>query len=557
MPDESTLKERLATAADRARQRSISVRPVCQTVLRLAGNDPRASFVEARRQVLLWIAKRAGHRLPESAWDGEPFDLHQVGAQRSAAVAIEDPPYWAARLDDADKDVAQRTWSTEIGLGVNAKSETIFGCRLYCVSRGEDVPFIPHVPGVVRQIVENVGATLDGRLLSLDPWLVTDEDSVDELVDVICSPARKCNVFVFSLPEGDQNIEHTVMPVAPFHRATLGGAHCAILTGPASLSLTDRLGKEFSVFHQGIRTYRPGFDPDLDGPYDHPLALPQKVRGWPKDVGGFERLLINEALKRAVTGTDLERQLPSFATVQRIALEARRERAKSEGASQDELLDLALGEVAAVKTAAKQQLEEVGSLLSAVDEERIRAEQDRDEAKSEILGLRARVTALEHALVERGTPIKPPVIPDAFADLDEWSRANLAGSVYVHKRALREAKKSLFENPPLAYRALLLLRDYYVPMRRSGGLDRKRAYENACRELGLEESPSFAGARAGEEGDEYFVTYEHRRRMLDRHLKGSNVRNERFGFRLYFFWDEESQQVVVGWLPSHLSTRMT
>ena len=154
MPDEPTLKERLATTADLVRQRPMSVRPVCQIVLRLAGDDPRASFAEAKRQVPLWIAKRAGNRQPERAWDGEPFDLRQVGAQRTAAIAIDDPPYWAARLDGAGKDVAQRIRSTEIGLGVNAKSEAIFGCRLYCVSRSEDVPFTPHVPGVVRQIVE-------------------------------------------------------------------------------------------------------------------------------------------------------------------------------------------------------------------------------------------------------------------------------------------------------------------------------------------------------------------------------------------------------------------
>lgn len=79
----------------------------------------------------------------------------------------------------------------------------------------------------------------------------------------------------------------------------------------------------------------------------------------------------------------------------------------------------------------------------------------------------------------------------------------------------------------------------------------------ALAELGLEESASFSRSRAGEQGDEYFVRFGERRRELDRHLKGSNARDERRRFRLYFFWDEDSQQVVVGWFPSHLSTRLT
>ncbi|MEI2421315.1 hypothetical protein V6O07_13660, partial [Arthrospira platensis SPKY2] len=114
-----------------------------------------------------------------------------------------------------------------------------------------------------------------------------------------------------------------------------------------------------------------------------------------------------------------------------------------------------------------------------------------------------------------------------------------------------------FDDAQLAYEALLVLRNHYVPMRREGGLERKRAYEHALREVGLEETASFTSARAGEQGDEYFVLYQGRRRELDRHLKGSSTRDERFAFRLYFFWDADSRQVVVGWLPTHLRTRAT
>lgn len=94
-------------------------------------------------------------------------------------------------------------------------------------------------------------------------------------------------------------------------------------------------------------------------------------------------------------------------------------------------------------------------------------------------------------------------------------------------------------------------------MRREGGHDKQKACKAALGKPGLEESPSFSGARASEQGDEYFVQYNSKKRLLDHHLKRSNARDERYAFRLYFFWDEETRQVIVGWFPSHLPTRIS
>jgi hypothetical protein len=94
-------------------------------------------------------------------------------------------------------------------------------------------------------------------------------------------------------------------------------------------------------------------------------------------------------------------------------------------------------------------------------------------------------------------------------------------------------------------------------MKRDGGLDKKAIFDDGCKKLGLSEEPTFTGDRWGEEGDTYLVRYVGRRCLLDRHLKKGTSKDERYCFQLYFFWDEESGQVVVGWLPSHLDTRVT
>ena len=47
------------------------------------------------------------------------------------------------------------------------------------------------------------------------------------------------------------------------------------------------------------------------------------------------------------------------------------------------------------------------------------------------------------------------------------------------------------------------------------------------------------------------------REFLAYHLKKGNARDVRYCLRIYFFWNAKDQQVVVGSLPGHLSTRVT
>ncbi len=122
-------------------------------------------------------------------------------------------------------------------------------------------------------------------------------------------------------------------------------------------------------------------------------------------------------------------------------------------------------------------------------------------------------------------------------------------------RAYQGVKKSEYHEPSLIYRALLMLRDYYMPMRIYGGEQYQSAYANMLASLHMEESATGEGARF--EGTLYTVQYQGCKINLDRHLKVGTSREPRFCFRLYFFWDDESQVVVVGWLPSHLGNRMS
>ncbi len=206
---------------------------------------------------------------------------------------------------------------------------------------------------------------------------------------------------------------------------------------------------------------------------------------------------------------------------------------------------------------ARKALHEATELFEQAEDERVLAEAERDRLESNIEFQRYRIQRLENRFrphTRTASDVEIPLTLDNFAD---WCIRYLSGSVEMHNRAFQGVKRSELGDTALIYKALLVLRDYYVPKKREGGLDRLRAFQQACAALGITEGPTFSGSRSGEEGDTYFVRFAGRQVELDRHLKKGTSRDPRLCLRIYFFWDDEGKQVLVGWLPSHLATRIT
>lgn len=555
----TVLSERLAPLARQLKDSQATVRPVSQAELTIQLDD-EDTFVQSRRIVLEWIAQRAGQELPKHAWTGEDFELEEVGAQRTAAVSLDHPRYWCARLDDSDRSVPQRSWVTEVALAQTRENQVLFGARLHCVTRGGDAPFDPSVPRFVRAIIEKFPDSTfsDGLKVGPDPWIVRSNQDVEELCRHIEDQNRRLDLIICAVPEGCEDPSDTSVNAVMLHRQLMGAAHVAVITSSASFALSDALGKEFSVFRGAVRTYRADFNNALDEPFRHPLAISSRISAWPSGgPRGYERMLINAALQRSSTNRDASRRLPAFTDVKRIAAKFRRETARKLDISDQELLRLADQEISALQEAAQKDRETFEGLVEQYERERDQALEEAQQANNTAHSLRARIRILDAQRAKSGDLIESTPIPDSLDSLEEWTQEHLSGSVEIHNRAFKGAKKSAYEDISLIYRSLLLLRDQYVPMRREGGVEKRTEFERCARELGLSEEPTFSGERWGEEGDTYKIRHAGVLQLLDRHLKKGNSRDERFCFRLYFFWDNDTQQVVVGWLPSHLDTRIT
>jgi hypothetical protein len=552
-PQPASLRDQLAPLANRLREGRALVRPVSQVLLRLqpaAGRDLFASTVD---QILQWVNQRAGQRLPDEAWQRKSFELAAIGAQRTAAVALSEPRYWAVRLDDADKDVPQRTWVTEVGIGVDDAGVVLFGVRLTCATRGEDVPFDRSVPGFVRGILRATPALLDGRPMPLDPVFLDSSEGVDSLVTLLEDPTRRHAVVVLALPEDSRDPAQTAIDAALVRRRTLGAAHVFVLSGPASFHLSDLLGKELSVFRQAARLYRSGFERWRSNPYDHPLALPERIAGWNGEgPEAYADWLVSQTLAVTAHATDREDLLPAFETVRRVASQAQRQAARQAGTGNAELLDLADAEIKKLEATLQEQKQTYDGLLTDLEQQLSEAREDHREALAQQYALRERVDKMAAAL-DAAAPQTP--LPTDLGSFDAWCNEQLAGSVTVLSRALRGAKQSVYEQPRLLYEALLLLRDCYVPMKRNASAEAKARFEAELQRLKLENS--MVGDATRRHAEQYTVRFGGRSRVLDWHLKRGDSRERTRCFRLYYFWDDETQGVVVGWLPSHLDNALT
>ncbi|MCC6233058.1 MAG: hypothetical protein IT580_10470 [Verrucomicrobiales bacterium] len=385
---------------------------------------------------------------------------------------------------------------------------------------------------------------------------------VEALFDLVHDPVRRLPVVVLTQPDRKRiNVEVSEYVLDPddIAKKTLGLAHVVQLPWDLGYKWTELIGKPWSVYLGAVRSYMPGFNTNHDALSAHPSVFAERIIFWrqPGDErigeGPFSDFLLDKLSQFAASRRIDWGTLVFAAEARTVQAEMARQEAK-DGADWKQLYQAEITGLRAKIVELQGEVEEYCEISDQADKER-------DQYKGENRNLRFQLDSLRARLAEKlgSDPDEEISIPDNYEDLPDWVETHLAGRVVLHPRTSRGLKKAAFERVELVYRSLLLLASEYRGVR-MGMADASSRFEHRLQELGLRCGGSITEERAGEEGDTYFVRFPTNsgpKRFLEWHLRQGVTRDDRYCMAIYFFWDEETQQVVVGWMPSHLDNRMT
>lgn len=523
----------------------------------ILGQDPIEDIVA-------WLAEKFAAPLPPEAASGASFSA-DVPGQSLRAIAIPEDGLWVARLIQPDAPyldqaaVAGRTWSTEISLR-EAEDRFLLGIRVVCAS----LPYATEEIKLTRpRLVVDLSRKFslrDVRPIVAEPWRLRTRDDLEALRAFITDPKRRLPVCLLTQPDQGRlglETEKFLLDEDALSRRAVGMLHVATMPSSLGYEWTEMVGKPWSAYLGAVRTYRPGLSFENDSPISHPRILAEGVlafqyKGLTAEEA-FTEFLIDQAHKHVATMLVDWGQLRFLqdAEIRRAEL------ARLEATDDQTRAELLEAEVAALK-----------DKLAAIETERDvalelgeNAERALERVEADNRRIRAQLDVLRDAF-EQKTGSSPDVsvsMPIRLSEVSDWVEEHLAGRLVLHPRALRGLKDGHYADVELLGRALLVLANEYRDRERGipGAHD---AFDAACKSLELRYGRSIARERAGEEGETYFVRFPvnaEQPSFLEWHLRKGSGKDQRFCLAIYFFWEQVSQQVVVGWLPSHLDNRMT
>lgn len=538
----SLLQEKLLSALGDKRQLIAE-----RDVLRVSGQIPLSQggndFSTARQLVLEWVKERSGGTLPKEAWDFEDFRTDLAGRNTEClSQEFDGLEIWAVRAEDPDGTVAGRNWKTEVVLAKEQSNRLRFSLRLRVSSHVADQEFTPASPGLVSSLIQSVGMRLGGHNFNLAPLSVRDHTSYDLFIEHLLSPSRKTPLVVQSFVPNQRMIANNGLC-----RRLAGIAHVYSLSPVFARKLSDEIGKEMSVFDGGIRIYAPDFEKS-DEPSIHRLFLRRFIQQG-ENYKVVARHIAQDVAALGMRTNQIGKEVLSFSDVSAALHKHRseeRDAALSTGQSEnsDALIESLKKQVQSLEA----QVDDAKEMEAiALEENEIflaRAEEAEARARNitgQIQYLKANSQKPKEATDDHVSR------PSDWGDFAKWVEREFAGQIVLTGAAKREIKKAKFTKIDLACDCIEWLSKEGISTRIAG------ADGTSTREAQVAEGAIHAHCG----GDAYDFDWEGQRHTADWHIKGSSSRDPKLCLRIYFAWDDQSQQIIISHMPSHRTTSMS
>lgn len=158
-----------------------------------------------------------------------------------------------------------------------------------------------------------------------------------------------------------------------------------------------------------------------------------------------------------------------------------------------------------------------------------------------------RVQQLSNQLREKGEARSiESELPKIWPQFARWVDENLAGSVVLAPRARKNSKNPQFEDIDLTIRCLMWL----------GSTGRTHFLEGGGSIREVEVEASIRNAHCG--GNQFEFDWQGSKYTADWHIKnGGNTRNPSRCLRIYYCYDDTSQQIIIADMPAHRRTGAT
>ena len=145
------------------------------------------------------------------------------------------------------------------------------------------------------------------------------------------------------------------------------------------------------------------------------------------------------------------------------------------------------------------------------------------------------------------TPDTSTRLPAEWEDFNDWCDEQLAGRILLTPQTRDQIRKAEFKDVSQAARCLLWLANDLRQSKLEGvrGSVADRVIE-----------PGVRNAHCGT--DVFEIEWQGKTRLVEWHVKnGGNTRDPGRCLRIYYFWDDSSQQAVIAFMPGHRRTDAT
>jgi len=541
---------------------------------------------ECRRTVIDWLQGQVGTALPRRAFAHRSFS--QIGGNPACrAVRIRDArgDYWAAQLQRSPHK-GQNT-VTEVVIAQPDGSSPLVCIEVVDRSVVATDPNDEYPAEMLAAMAERAPLLQSGRTLCHTPIVVESAETMQGFHRMLVDPGRQMPFAVASVPPGIDDLDPLRSQWVSLARALTGLAIVWVLPPKMTYRLSDLVTKSLSVFLGAWRFYRPGFN-HLADRTRHPLFLKNRMeddRGVQETVRQFVTMAVEERMRAAfdsqpVIGYDdlarLEaaggRSPARLVALLRDSLRSgsaeplRPERDFSSTVDRGQILPEGRhGHADAGQTTVRESVstptESDTSIPDRASRERRghrmpdegirtqtgryeqarrradRAERQRDEALRRAAQLAEMVRALG------GDPDAVTLFPTTWEQFAPWCEEHLGECVSLAETARRELGNAEFEDVGLAAQCIHWLAHHYRDERLRGRNPYRHGHIDHIGD-GVVNRPCDADCLECN-----WIGQSHRVEWF-LHC-GADAHDPRHSLRIYYFWDDQTQRVVVASMPPH------